>query len=48
MIKLYLSEYAKAKQIMENELRAKVDVIVEHLIKLILMPNNEAYSTQKY
>lgn len=43
MIKLYLSEYAKAKQIMENELQAKVDIIVEHLIKLILMPNNEAY-----
>ena len=43
MFKLYLSEYAKAKQIMANELQTKVDVIVEHLIKLILMPNNEAY-----
>ena len=37
MIKLYLSEYAKAKQIMENELQAKVDIIVEHLIKLIFI-----------
>jgi hypothetical protein len=43
MIKLYISEYAKAKNTMEQELQAKVDVILEHLIKLILMPDNETY-----
>lgn len=43
MFKLYLTEYARAKAVMEAEIEAKTDVIVEHLIKLILMPNNIAY-----
>ena len=42
MIKIYLSEHAKSKQVMEDNIGNKVDVIIEHLIKLIIMPTNES------
>lgn len=42
MIKLYISEYAKNKQAMEDNIGNKVDIIIEHLIKIILMPTNTA------
>lgn len=41
-MKIYLSEYAKSKQAMEDNIGNRVDVIIEHLIKLILLPQNES------
>lgn len=43
MIKIYLSEYAKAKQAMEDNIGNRVDIIIEHLIKCILLPESNAY-----
>lgn len=41
-MKIYFSEYAKSKQAMEDNIGNRVDVIIEHLIKLILLPQNES------
>ena len=41
-MKIYISEYAKSKQAMEDNIGNKVDIIIEHLIKLITMSNNNS------
>lgn len=41
-MKLYISAYAKQKRDMESMMSRKIDVIIEHLIKLICMPDSES------